>query len=296
MRLHDFFSTLSLVGTLALLGACNGSGGGNTEDTSAGPTTMTASAGTTSATAGTGTGTGSSGSEPTTAGSVGQTDSTGATSSPVTTTSESTGANATSGGSTGVGSTGVGTDGTSGGDTTGGGEVMPCVTAKDCQLADGCCVCEPLNPGETAPPCDIPECIQTTCAAQNLLNAELECRWGVCAFAKLTCNPLGVVCKSLPPNCAPGDVPGVAGDCWSGTCIPAKACDWVPDCSYCAAPDLVCVLKGQKGAYHVCEPRPLDCPPGEIDCGCGQQICDASPPHTICNDATPGIECECPFC
>ncbi len=290
MQLHDLIRRLSLVGTIALLGACNGSGGGNTEDTSTGVTsTTTASTGATGTTASTG----STGVEPTTGGSVGQTDSTGATSNPGTTTLETTSTGLTTGGST-DGSTG----GTSGGETTGGPiePGMPCKTAKDCQLADGCCFCEPLNPGETLPACDIPECLQTTCSAQNLDQAALECRWGVCAFAKLTCNPLGVLCKSLPPNCAPGDVPGVEGDCWSGSCVPAKACDWVPDCSYCAAPDLVCVLKGQKGAYHVCEPRPLDCGPGEIDCGCGQQICDASPPHTVCNDATPGIECECPFC
>jgi hypothetical protein len=177
---------------------------------------------------------------------------------------------------------------------------MPCKTAKDCQLADGCCFCEVLNPGETLPACDIPECLLTTCAGYGLESAALECKWGACTFAKLTCNPLGVVCKSLPPDCGPGDVPGVVeddnGKCWSGSCVPAEACDWVPDCSYCAGEELVCVLKGQKGAYHVCEPRPLDCAPGDIDCDCGQQICDASEPHTVCHDEDVGIQCECPFC
>lgn len=293
MQLHSLIQGLSLVGTMALLGACGGSGGGSSETGTLTATTST-STGATSTTTVTGSsgGTGSSG-EPTTGGSVGQTDSTGGTTtSPVTTTQ------GTSGTSGSTGSTGSSSDGTSGGESTGGPvEVgMPCKSAKDCQLADGCCFCEPLNPGETVPECDIPECLQTTCAAQNLEQVPLECRWGVCAFEKQTCNPLGVVCKSLPPDCAPGDVPGVAGDCWSGACVPAEACDWVPDCSYCDAPDLVCVFKAQKGAYHVCEPRPLDCGPGDIDCGCGQQICDASPPHTVCSDADPGIVCECPFC
>lgn len=279
---------------MALLGACGGSGGGSTETSMVTATTST-STGSTSTTTVTGSsgGTGSSG-EPTTGGSVGQTDSTGGTTtSPVTTTQETSGTSGSTGGSTG--SSG---DGSSGGESTGGPVEVgkPCKSAKDCQLADGCCFCEPLNPGETLPECNIPECLQTTCAAQNLEQVPLECRWGVCAFEKQTCNPLGVVCKSLPPDCAPGDVPGVAGDCWSGACVPAKACDWVPDCSYCDAPDLVCVFKAQKGAYHVCEPRPLDCGPGDIDCGCGQQICDASPPHTVCGDADPGIVCECPFC
>ena len=284
---------------MALLGACNGSGGGNTDDTATAASmtgTGTATTGSSGATTGATSTTVTTGSsEPTGSGSVGQTDtgSSGAT-SPGTTTLETTGATSGMSGSTGeTGSSGASTD-------TGGTMGMPCASAKDCQLADGCCYCDVLGPGQQAPPCNVPECLQTTCSGYNLEQAELDCRWGACTFAKLTCNPLGVICKSLPPNCAPGDVPGVMedvnGKCWTGSCLPAKACDWVPDCSYCDKPDLVCVLKGQKGAYHVCEPRPLDCAPGDIDCDCGQQICDASPPHTVCHDAEPGIECECPNC
>ena len=275
---------------MALLGACGGSGGGSTGEMTTVTTTTGASTGATGTTAVTGTG---STGEPTT--SVGQTEGSGATTSPVTTLETSGTSDTSSTGSTG--STGT-TAGTSEGSSSGG-QVepgTPCESAKDCQLGDGCCFCEALNPGETLPECGIQECLQTTCAAQNLEKVPLECRYGVCAFEKQTCNPLGVLCKSLPPDCAPGDVPGVAGDCWSGSCVPAKACDWVPDCSYCDAPDLVCVFKAQKGAYHVCEARPLDCGPGDIDCGCGQQICDASPPHTVCGDDGPGIICECPFC
>ena len=292
MQLHSLIQTLSLVGTMALLGACGGSGGGSTGEMTTVTTTTGASTGATGTTAVTGTG---STGEPTT--SVGQTEGTGATTSPVTTLETSAASETSSTGSTG-GTTAGTTAGTSEGSSSGG-QVepgSPCESAKDCQLGDGCCVCEALNPGETLPECGIPECLQTTCAAQNLEKVPLECRYGVCAFEKQTCNPLGVLCKSLPPDCAPGDVPGVAGDCWSGSCVPAKACDWVPDCSYCDAPDLVCVFKAQKGAYHVCEARPLDCGPGDIDCGCGKQICDASPPHTVCGDDGPGIICECPFC
>lgn len=304
MHLHDWLQRLSLVGTMALLGACNGSGGGNTEDTNTIPTTMTATGttGTTGATTGTTTGTtgptGTTTGEPTTGGSGGQTDTASATTSPGTTTVETTtGSTGSTAGTSGTeGSSGASTDT----DETGGMMGMPCESAKDCQLADSCCYCEVLGPGEPAPPCDDIQCLISTCAGYELEKAELECRWGVCTFAKLTCNPLGITCKSLPPQCAAGDVPGVLeddnGKCWTGLCVPAEACDWVPDCSYCAAPDLVCVLKGQKGAYHVCEPRPLDCEPGDIDCDCGQQICDASEPHTVCHDEADGIQCECPFC
>jgi len=276
---------------MALLGACNGSSGSTTEDAGSGPTTMTGSSGAT-----TGPGTGSSG-EPTSGGSG---DPTGSASG---TTEVTTGPGTTTGTTEVTGATeatGTGTEGSSGGDTTTGGVVTPCETAEDCQLADSCCSCEVIGPGEAPPACDIQECLISSCAGYGLENAALECRHGVCTFAKLTCNPLGVTCKALPPNCGPGDVPGVLeendGKCWSGACVPAEACDWVPDCSYCAGDDLVCVLKGQKGAYHVCEPRPLDCGPGEVDCACGQQICDASPPHTVCIDEKDGIQCECPFC
>ncbi len=240
------------------------------------------------------------GSEATTAvttGTTGMTGTTGTTGATGTTTEGST-----TEGSTGTtATTGAGSS-TGGESSTGGGEgFLPCETDQDCTLADGCCDCEPLNPGETVPKCDVPECLVSACTSLGLDDVGVECRLGRCMFVKQTCNPIGVTCNMAPPPCGVGDVPGVEdtneGKCWTGGCVPAEACDWVPDCSYCEADDLVCVTKLQKGLYKVCEAKPLDCGDSEnIDCTCGQQVCDASPPHTVCHDLDEDIGCECPFC
>ena len=294
---------LALPLTLALA-ACGDSG---TAETTAGPTTAATDTNPTTATGtGTGTDTNPTTTPDLTTGSAGQTDS-GTSTGPDptatgTTANPSTGPDTTATGTTADPQTTADTSdtGNSSG-TTGGDDFIPCETDKDCTLIDGCCDCDVINVMQTPPACDVPECFATTCSTHGLDTAAVECRFGRCTFAKVQCNPLGVNCKSKPPVCPVGQVPGVEdtndGKCWTGFCVYAEACDWVPDCTHCAADDLVCVGKLQKGAYHLCEPRPADCEgTGDIDCDCGMQICDASPPHTVCHDAQPGIECECPNC
>ena len=283
------------------LPACGDSGGA---ETSAGPTTAVSDTGSSSASSGAATGT-TADSNPTTGptgGSGGQTDS-GTT--PGTGTDATTSTSTSTGPVTGDPGTTADTGGSttsSTGNTTGGGEeFIPCATDKDCVLADGCCECEPVNVNEAPHACDIPECLISACAGHGLEGAAVECRFGRCTFAKVQCNPLGITCDMKAPDCPGDQVPGVMdtndGKCWTGFCVPAEACDWVLNCDFCADEELVCVGKLQKGAYHVCEPRPADCEgTGDIDCGCGQQICDASPPHTVCHDGQPDIDCECPFC
>jgi hypothetical protein len=301
--MHYLVPSYGLAATLLLsgvLGACGDSGGVTTE-TSNGPTTApstsepqtTTGASSTTATA----------SDPTTSPTGTATEATGdvtgsvtgdlTTGGPTTATSSATTGDDTTAG------TSDGTTGTTGDGTTGGGEVIPCETDKDCTLADGCCECNPIGPGETPKECDI-QCIQSVCASFGLENTPVECRFGRCTFAKVQCNPLGVDCDAPMPDCSPGQVPRVEdtneGKCWKG-CVPAEACDWVPDCTYCSQTTQVCVGKLQKGAYHVCEPKPVDCgDETDIDCGCGEQICEASEPHVLCHDAQDDIDCECPNC
>lgn len=175
-----------------------------------------------------------------------------------------------------------------------------CEQDSDCQLFTDCCTCDVLANDESPPPCGLPECFVPVCETLDIGAGTPVCRFGRCTFEKVTCNPIGVTCKSQPPDCPQGQLPSVQGDCWSGQCTPVEACDWVPDCGACKLDifdPLVCVFKAQKGAYHVCEPKPVGCgDEPEIDCDCGSEICDASPPHTVCSDQVPGIICECPNC
>jgi hypothetical protein len=289
-RKHLHFGLRLSFLSLLSLAACGDSG---SAETSAGPTTAATTAATETGTStGNTTGTGTNPSTGPTSGSAGQTDSG---------TTTGTSATGSTSASTGTTETGTSDNTSSTGGTTGAEEFIPCETEKDCVLADGCCECEPVHINEAPHACDVMECLTNVCAIYGLEGAPVECRFGRCTFAKVPCNPLGITCKSLPPVCPVDQVPGVLeddnGKCWSGFCVPAEACDWVPDCAACADEELVCVGKLQKGAYHLCEPRPASCEgSGDIDCGCGQQICEGSPPHTVCHDEDPDIACECPFC
>jgi hypothetical protein len=287
---------MTLAALTSPLVACGGDGTGETTASTTAPSTETGTS-TTATTGGT--------TEPTTGTTTDNTSgvTTGVTSGPTTgvTTGETTTGETTS--TTAVGSTTEGSESsTTTSETTGGGEVLPCVTDKDCTLVESCCDCESLNPGETVPECGLPECVQTHCSAIGLPAPVVECRLGRCTFFKQdSCNPFGVNCDAPQPDCGPGSVASVKdtneGKCWTGKCVPAEVCDWVPDCSYCEDAELVCVGKLQKGAYKVCEAKPFECSDVDnLDCSCGQQICDASPPHTVCHDSAEGIDCECPFC
>lgn len=263
-----------------------------------------------------------------TAGSTG-TSATGSTGDPATTSGasmgDSTGPATTGPGTTGPGTTGPGTtgpattgpattgdstgavsetDGSTGqtsSDTTGGPSGATCESDADCSLFTSCCDCDVIADGETPPACNIMECLIDVCSTYDLKDSKPVCRFGRCTFSKVSCNPAGIICKALPPDCGPGTLPTLNdnGDCWSGQCAPIEACDWAPDCASCVDKQdpLVCVFKAQKGAYHVCEPKPAACGDmAEIDCGCGAEICEKSPPHVVCHDTVPGISCECPNC
>jgi hypothetical protein len=184
-------------------------------------------------------------------------------------------------------------------DTTTGDPGAACIKDSDCVLINDCCQCDPKGVGEPVAECNI-NCLQPSCDAVGLAKAEAVCHWGVCTFQKVLCNPLGITCKALQPDCGPGTVASVheidGEKCWTGTCVPAEACDWAPDCATCDAAALTCVAKLQKGAYVLCEPTPPACGEAVADCDCAEIICESSPPHTVCSDQEGGIACECPFC
>jgi hypothetical protein len=279
-----------------------GDSGSATSATTSGPGTTGTTPGTTGGEA---TGTGSTTDEPVTSTGTG-----GQTGGETTTTTGETTAGTTTGGETTAGTTGGETTGgeTTGGETTGttgettGGDPVGglCQQDSDCEILSDCCTCDVIAKGDTPPACPIMECLVDTCSTLDVGKSKPVCRFGRCSFSKVHCNPVGVLCDAAPPDCPAGQLPSVTedGTCYTGQCAPTEACDWAPDCASCIDKEdpLVCVFKLQKGAFHVCEPKPADCGPGDIDCGCGAQICEMSPPHTICADQNPGIACECPFC
>lgn len=179
--------------------------------------------------------------------------------------------------------------------TGGSREALPCVDDDECTIQDDCCACDARHVDARAGRCDL-ECEATACAAVGLAEARAICRVGRCTFDKVACNPLYLACDAPPPTCPPGQVPGLDGGCWSGACVLAEACDWVPSCSACAAEGLTCVGHLQHGAYLVCEPLPAACGDGPATCACAGEICEASPPWHICHDRSARIDCECPVC
>lgn len=283
---------------LSLLALACGDSGGETTQTTQQPTTQPTSStetGTgTDATTGT---TGTTGT-PTTGLTGGETSTGTLTGGPT-----STGEGPTTGTTAGETSTGE-TGTTSPGETTGTtGDPLgaECEIDSDCEVYTDCCTCDATPKDGPKPTCDIMECLVPACETLDIGDGQAVCRFGRCTFEKQPCNPLGVLCDGLPPDCPQGQIPTLAPDksCWTGQCAPAEACDWAPDCSACVDDEdpLVCVFKAQKGAYHVCEPKPVACgDTDEIDCECGAEICESSPPHTLCHDQQPGIVCECPNC
>lgn len=259
--------------------ACN-TGGDNT----GGPSTSLADTGTTSPAT---TDSPVTGTEPTN----------GTTSEPattaLTTTLDTTGEPATStttSGST-TSTTSTTDPGSSSGDT-GMTPIEPCVTDKDCDLHDDCCACYGIPVGQTDPSCDL-ECDQSQCSALGIDHA--ICRFGVCTTDKLDCDASSVICKSLPPVCPAGSLPGVVDACWTGSCVPIANCNAVPDCGLCPK-DTMCVQKiSKQQTWPACEPIPAECA-GEIDCECaGTFVCTDD--FNICNDLGDNqLSCGCPAC
>lgn len=112
------------------------------------------------------------------------------------------------------------------------------------------------------------------------------------------CDPGQVVCEVVPPACPPGTVPEVdpASMCWTFACVPADACQTVPDCMSCG-PDQACVVLSEPMALsYVCEPIPAACMdvPG---CDC---MPDACPMAYTCVGAPPkggaDLGCVCEVC
>jgi hypothetical protein len=169
-----------------------------------------------------------------------------------------------------------------------------CMVDADCMLVEDCCTCDAIPLGDAPPACGNVACEQSTCAAEGIDPPQAQCTFGHCELVPMDCNPLFVACDTPPPPCPPGTLPSVAGDCWSGLCVPTEDCNVVPACADCA-PDETCVLTGtQVGAYYSCFPTNDACAGGP-DCGCMAEVCEA--PY-VCGEGVgeAPLECYCPVC
>lgn len=277
-----------------LLPACGDNGGGSTSNT---PTSNPSStdpgtgSGSTAPTTGTASSTGdpvtTTGASATGSGTSSSTDpATGSTTIPVD--PSSTGEPAT--GSTSDASSSSSGSSEDTGATPGG----DCVTDKDCALHNDCCDCFGIKAGDPDPICK-KGCDKKTCDVLGIDQA--VCRFGVCGTERVNCDASKILCDALPPQCPPGQVPGVSqnGSCWTGQCVPALSCNVVPDCSACPD-DSMCVQKVAKPmSLPTCEPIPLDCE-GKVDCKCaGTFVCTGN--FNICNELGDNdLSCGCPQC
>ncbi len=145
------------------------------------------------------------------------------------------------------------------------------------------------------PPCGADPCFVPHCQPLGITPDDLECRFGKCTFRDRFCDESLVVCDAPKPECEDGTVPEVEGGCWTNVCLPAKACDVVPDCSYCQAGEACVQMQTQLGPKYECHPIPPGCGDGRPDCDCaGADYCQT--PFDQCSDAGDAISCSCPVC
>jgi hypothetical protein len=165
----------------------------------------------------------------------------------------------------------------------------PCNEDTDCEVAGDCCGCTAYNPNKGAPGNCGGGCQQDVCEQLGLDTA--VCVGGFCEVYGLSCDQTKVTCESLPPDCAEGSLPQVAGDCWTQECLPIEYCDWVPDCGACPG-DQFCVIVQTDDCDHIDCFEPLE------ECGLGAPSCDCEgeifcpPPYTACGVENDAIVCS----
>jgi hypothetical protein len=224
--------------------------------------------------------------------SASSTTSTDTTSTSTSTTTAGTSADVTSetGGATTTATEGGSTE--EGGSETGVTPGSTCEMPNDCTLVDDCCTCAGIHVDDTPPPCDVQDCDVTMCAEHGI-GMMVECDFGACQLDETTCNVADVLCDSLPPPCPEGWLPEVSMGCWAGGCVPAEACDVVPDCSWCGANEACLEIVAGVGTWSACAPIPPECD-GTPTCACLGEACPM--PFDSCAEGDEGLSCSCPNC
>lgn len=168
-----------------------------------------------------------------------------------------------------------------------------CVEDADCYLSSDCCECAGRPVGENAPACAI-DCIIDQCTslgAGQVLEPAASCQAGRCVTT-LSCDSVTVTCDAPTPVCAPGTLPIVDENCWSGSCLPALECLAVTSCDECTGAGVECVVNSAFQQVEHCVDS-QGCP--DSDCAClGASVC--LDPFTACNELDGNISCGCPTC
>jgi hypothetical protein len=115
---------------------------------------------------------------------------------------------------------------------------------------------------------------------------------GAAGGTAVDCNPSTVTCKSMPPQCPPGEVPTVENQCW-GSCVPILSCAPVADCKSCK--NGFCAAYVAFTTEYRCVLPDVQC--AALACTClSQYLCAA--PYSACTDSPsgPAVSCECPTC
>jgi hypothetical protein len=140
------------------------------------------------------------------------------------------------------------------------------------------------------PPCDTALCEIDMCATLGVSQA--RCIAGQCSVGA-NCDISTVPCKSLPPQCPPGQLPTAATNgCW-GPCVPAQACAEVESCFVCPA-DTICVVNDAWTSSHHCVNPAPGCAAG---CECLESlVCVGGFSDCALFDDGSAAHCACPSC
>jgi hypothetical protein len=195
------------------------------------------------------------------------------------------------GGSGGMGATG-GADATGG--ATGAAGAAPagiCTSDSDCRIAQDCCACAALGPGDEANGCgDV--CGATQCGRWGFRDDEARCVAGRCVLDR-RCD----ASCSGPPSCSAGEQPFLdqAGYC-ENVCLPPTQCSQVLSCAVCEAVGAACVIyltegRGSESFHCVRVPEGCD---GSCEC---MRVCSED---TVCQppSSEKALRCyrDCPSC
>jgi hypothetical protein len=169
-----------------------------------------------------------------------------------------------------------------------------CTSAADCKVFEDCCRCDGVPKSEEPASCKL-ACTVGKCTELGVSPTSVDCVAGRCVKG-YDCDTTKLTCRVAEPACQPGEVPQMLDQCYTGACVPASQCSFVPECGKCAAGDACASYVTQLGPLRHCVSIPAACG-GAASCSClGPTTC--LQPFGMCSEFSGilGVSCECPVC